>query len=72
MRDEVKLPKYSVAILYIATGRYNIFWEYFYKSAEQFLLKDCEKHFFIFTDSVEPMVGEGQKNVTRIEQKKMG
>lgn len=72
MTNEDMLPKYKVAILYIATGRYNIFWEYFYRSAEQFLLKDCEKHFFIFSDSLDYLVGEDQNDVTRIEQRKMG
>ncbi|WP_338412700.1 glycosyltransferase [Psychrobacter raelei] len=43
--------KHSVAILYIATGRYTIFWDHFYKSAEKYLLPDCDKHYILFTDS---------------------
>lgn len=43
--------KPSVAILYIATGRYTVFWDYFYQSAEKFLLPDCDKHYILFTDS---------------------
>ena len=43
--------KPSVAILYIATGRYTVFWDYFYQSAEKYLLPDCDKHYILFTDS---------------------
>lgn len=41
----------SVAILYIATGRYTVFWDYFYQSAEKYLLPVCNKHYILFTDS---------------------
>jgi len=43
----------KVAILYIATGRYTIFWDEFYKSCEKNFLRNCEKHYFFFTDSNE-------------------
>lgn len=66
------LPKYKIAILYIATGRYTIFWEHFYVTAEKNLLNECEKNYFIFTDSGSLLLGEDRKNVTRIEQKKLG
>lgn len=61
----------SIAILYISTGRYTIFWDSFYQSAEKFLLPDCSKHYFIFTDSSETFMGE-DKNVSKIYQKKLG
>ena len=32
----------KVAALYIATGRYTVFWPEFYESAEKYLLQDCE------------------------------
>ena len=41
----------KVAILYICTGQYNVFWNFFYDSAEQFLLPGYEKHYFVFTDA---------------------
>ena len=72
MHKNADCLKNKVAILYIATGRYNIFWKHFYQSAENFLLNDCEKHYFIFTDSPEQLMGEDSPSVTRIEQKKMG
>ena len=40
----------KVAILYICTGRYAQFFDGFYKSAEQYLLKGIEKRYFVFTD----------------------
>jgi hypothetical protein len=43
----------KIAILYICTGKYSIFWDNFFKSSEQFLLLDHEKHYFVFTDSSE-------------------
>ena len=41
----------KVAVLYIATGKYTVFWPEFYESAEKYLLKDCEVHYFVFTDA---------------------
>lgn len=40
----------KIAILYICTGKYNIFWEGFYKSSEQYFLTDHIKEYFVFTD----------------------
>lgn len=39
-----------IAILYICTGKYSIFWNSFYSSSEKHFLKDKEKHYFVFTD----------------------
>lgn len=62
-----KTPR--VAILYIATGRYIVFWDDFYKSAEKNLLPGFEKHYFVFTDDTEKKLPE---NATRISQKALG
>lgn len=62
----------KIAILYIATGRYTVFWEHFYRSAEKNLLSNCHKHYFVFTDSTVQLLGENTINVTRIEQQKLG
>lgn len=44
----------KIAILYICTGKYNQFWEGFYKSAEEYFLKGvAEKEYFVFTDNME-------------------
>ncbi len=42
----------KVAILYIALGRYIVFWRDFYESCERYL-GPCEKHYFIWTDNQE-------------------
>lgn len=41
----------KIAVLYICTGQYITFWKGFYTSAEQYLLTDCEVHYFVFTDA---------------------
>ena len=43
----------KVGILYICTGKYSIFWDSFYKSAEKYFLPDQQKHYFVFTDSTD-------------------
>ena len=62
----------TVAILYIATGRYTVFWKYFYESAEKYLLNNCLKHYFVFTDNSEDIAGKSRGNVTCIQQNKLG
>lgn len=42
----------KIGILYICTGPYKVFWEDFYKTAEEYFLKDFEKHYYIFTDDL--------------------
>lgn len=63
---------HKVAILYIATGRYIVFWDYFYRSAEQNLLSDCQKHYFVFTDNEALLNLKEQGNVSYITQAKLG
>ena len=41
----------EIAILYICTGEYKIFWKDFYASAERYLLTSLQKHYFVFTDA---------------------
>lgn len=63
--------KSKIAILYICTGNYHIFWEEFYKSAEKNLLQDCEKEYFIFTDYKKLSCRENS-NIHVIHQEKLG
>lgn len=43
----------KIAVLYICTGKYNRFFEGFYKSAEFFFLKGiAEKEYYVFTDDM--------------------
>lgn len=41
----------KVAILYIATDKYIVFWEDFYKSYEKYFLNNSELHYYVFTDA---------------------
>jgi hypothetical protein len=43
----------KIAVLFICTGKYSIFWENFFRSSENYFLPGHEKHYFVFTDSVE-------------------
>lgn len=59
----------KVAILYIGTGRYTIFWDEFYRSCEKYLLPTCEKHYFFFTDSEE---FKSDEKITIVPQENLG
>lgn len=55
----------EIAVLYIATGPYKIFWKDFYRSSESKFIITLEKHYFIFTD--DPNI-ESAKNVTIVNK----
>lgn len=57
-------PK-NVAVLYIATGKYIVFWENFYKQTEKYFLPRHKKTYFLFTDHDDLKVPE---NVVKIHQ----
>jgi len=57
-----------IAILYIGTGRYTVFWKKFYKSCEKFFITDAQKHYFFFTDSKKFKSAE---NLTIVAQKQL-
>lgn len=44
---------YKIAILYICTGRYSMFWKKFLQMAEKNFLLNSEKHYYVFTDDNE-------------------
>lgn len=62
----------NIGVLYIATGRYITFWEVFFKSAEKYFITEATKHYFVFTDTKNPIEGEDTKRVKRIYQQKLG
>ena len=62
----------KVAILYICTGKYIVFWEKFYTSSKQHLLLNTEKHYFVFTDVESLPIGEDDPKVHRIYQENLG
>lgn len=59
----------KIAILYIGTGRYTIFWDEFFKTCEKNFIPNAQKHYFFFTDSKEFVSGE---KVTIIPQENLG
>lgn len=59
----------KIAILYIGTGRYTIFWNEFFNSCEKNLLRNCEKHYFFFTDSKE---FQSNEKITIVPQENLG
>lgn len=60
----------TVAVLYICTGEYFVFWKEFYESYEKFFLKECKKTYFVFTDYEKSYFDV--PNVEVIYQKKLG
>lgn len=61
----------KVGILYICTGKYDIFWQDFYKSSEKYFLNDCEKHYYVFTDSKKIYGTDKNKNIHVIYQESL-
>lgn len=60
----------SIAILYICTGKYSIFWDQFYQSCEQYFLAGHNKHYFVYTETLLPE--NVKENVSIIHQEKLG
>ncbi len=61
---EFTIPK-KIAILYISTGKYLVFWDNFYKEMEKYFLPKHQKTYFLFTDKDDLKV---EKNVVKIHQ----
>ncbi|MBQ3584025.1 MAG: glycosyl transferase family 6 [Lachnospiraceae bacterium] len=59
----------TIGILYICTGKYDVFWEDFYISFENYFLPNTEKHYFVFTDATY-LYDEGKN--PRIHKKMIG
>ena len=41
----------TLAILYICTGPYAVFWHDFYPNFKANFLPDCDRTFYVFTDA---------------------
>ena len=61
------MPK-TIAILYICTGSYRVFWPGFYENFRKNFLPELDKTFFVFTDAAQ-VAGEDNPDVRRIPQK---
>ena len=53
----------TLAILYICTGRYNLFFEDFYNSCEKYLLPNVQKTYFVWTDNDQLSNGKANVNI---------
>ncbi|MFA6922780.1 MAG: family 6 glucosyltransferase [Bacteroidales bacterium] len=62
--------KTKVGILYLCTGKYDLFFKKFYYTCEKYFLRNCEKHYFIFTDS--KLHFPGNKRIHKIFQEHLG
>lgn len=70
----------KIGILYICTGKYDIFWKDFYLSCEKYLLNDTdetgnkkfEKHYFVWTDAKEIFGETENKNIKKVYQEDLG
>ncbi len=69
---DTKAHTNKIAILYICTGKYDIFWKDFYESAEKFFLVNSEKHYFVFTDADKIYAEESCDRIHKIYQKRLG
>ena len=63
--------KLKIAILYICTGKYDIFWQEFYQSCEKNFLLNCQKEYFVFTDA-NHIYAENTASIHKIYQKNLG
>ena len=63
---------FRVAVLYICTGRYSVFWEEFYRSMEKYFLKESKIEYFVFTDTDKLYDEENNNRIHRIRQDNLG
>jgi len=63
-----------IGILYICTGKYDIFWKDFYQSAEQYFMQDTEitRQYYVFTDNKKLFGEKKNSHIHRIVQKNLG
>lgn len=62
----------KVAVLYICTAKYVVFWKDFFESYEQYFLPECEKHYYVFTDAEEIYKEHTCERIHKIYQEPLG
>lgn len=64
----------KIGILYICLGKYDFFWESFYKSAESYFFQDTSwtREYFVFTDAPLLYGEETDEHIHRIRQDNLG
>lgn len=60
-----------IAITYVCTGKYDVFWDEFYVSAEKYFYPYALKEYFVFTDS-KRLLEEKNERIHAFYQKKVG
>ena len=68
------MARKRIGILYICTGKYDVFWKDFYLSSEHFFMQypDYIKHYYVFTDSEHLYDEENNSNIHKIYQENLG
>lgn len=63
-----------IGILYICTGKYDIFWKGFYLSAERYFMNSSPytREYYVFTDSISLYGEEENKHIHKIKQQNLG
>lgn len=61
----------KLAVLYICTGKYEIFWNQFHSECEKSFYPEINKHYFVFTDS-QTIIQSKDETVTAYYQIKTG
>lgn len=61
-----------IAVLYICTGKYIVFWEEFYRSFERNFLTKSQVEYYVFTDAEWLYGEESHTNIHRIHQENLG
>lgn len=61
-----------IAVLYICTGKYSVFWKEFYQSMEKYFLKNSEVEYFVFTDAERLYDEEKNSRIHHILQENLG
>ncbi|NDJ26967.1 hypothetical protein GW575_03205 [Campylobacter sp. MIT 19-121] len=62
----------KIAMLYICTGKYDIFWKDFFISCEKYFHPECQKEYFVFTDSNELYQEHENERIHKIFQENLG
>lgn len=62
----------KIAILYICTGKYDVFWKEFYESYEENFLQESKKEYFVFTDADYLLYEDKCDRIHKIYQERLG
>lgn len=72
MKIQGKEKTYTIAVLYICTGKYVAFWKKFYESFEENFLKNSQVEYFVFTDAENLYQQQENPRIHKIYQSNLG